>query len=148
MHKYKLKLVSYNEDFKNSDKTSILWWMTIDDTESCLQDLALYILSITSHSTGCERVFLTLGWLYEKKRLYLQISKIESMAKIRSFYISKVNDELKYASSKYPKDKLKIMINESLNNLEKDLEGNKPEGKIVEQYKIPNHIGCLYKMRD
>ncbi|GBB99928.1 hypothetical protein RclHR1_03690001 [Rhizophagus clarus] len=62
------------------------------------------------------------------------------MAKIRLFYISKVNDKLKYTSSKYSKDELKDMINELLNNLEKDLKRNKPERKIGEQYEIPNHI--------
>ena len=44
------------------------------------------------------------------------------MAKIRSFYISKSNEELKYASSKYSKDELKDMINESLNYFEEDVE--------------------------
>ncbi|CAB5361221.1 unnamed protein product [Rhizophagus irregularis] len=52
-------------------------------------------------STAVLAVKGTLGWIYGKHRLHLQTSKVESMAKIRSFYISKVNEELKYASSKY-----------------------------------------------
>ncbi|PKB98602.1 hypothetical protein RhiirA5_431119 [Rhizophagus irregularis] len=75
MRQYKLKLVPYKEEFRNNDETPILWWLATDDTKNYLQQLALHILSVT---------------------LY-----IESMAKIRSFYISKVNEELKYASSKY-----------------------------------------------
>ncbi|PKY63387.1 hypothetical protein RhiirA4_492140 [Rhizophagus irregularis] len=65
------------------------------------------------------------------------------MAKIRSFYISKVNEELKYASSKYSQSELKVIINESLDNLEEDFEENeseKPAKEIVEQHEIPNHI--------
>jgi hypothetical protein len=47
------------------------------------------------------------------------------MTKIQLYYILKVNNELTYANSKYSKNKLRIMINESLNNLEKDIEDNK-----------------------
>src|SRR5205823_2201282 len=118
MRKYKLRSEPYEEEYKPSDETITAWC----DTESYLQEIALYVLSVTPHSTSCERVFSTLGWLYGKQRLRLQTSKVEFKAKIRSFYISKVNEELKYASSKYFKDELKVMVNESLNNLEEDFE--------------------------
>ena len=64
------------------------------------------------------------------------------MAKIRSFYISKSNEELKYTSSKYSKDELKDMINESLNYFEEDVEDveeDKAERKVEQQFEIPNH---------
>ncbi|CAG8763960.1 3711_t:CDS:2, partial [Rhizophagus irregularis] len=96
--------------------------LATDDTKNYLQQLALHILSVTPHSASCERVFSTLGWIYEKRRLRLQTSKVESMAKIQSFYISKVNEELKYASSKYSQSELKVIINELLDNLEEDFE--------------------------
>lgn len=143
MRQYKLKLVPYKEKFKHDDKTPILWWLATDDTKNYLQQLALYILSVTPHSAGCERVFSTLGWIYGKRRLRLQTSKVESMAKIRSFYISKVNEELKYASSQYSQSELTIMINESLDNLEEDFEDNEPKRparETVEQHEIPDHI--------
>ena len=140
MRKYKLRSEPYEEEYKASDETITAWWLATDDTESYLQELALYVLSVTPHSASCERVFSTLGWLYGKRRLRLQTSKVESMAKIRSFYISKVNEELKYASSKYSKDELKVMVNESLNNLEEDFEENESERVIVERDEIPNHI--------
>src|SRR5437763_16113428 len=122
-----------------------LWWLVTDDTKPYLQQLALYILLATPHSANCERVFSTLGWIYGKRRLRLQTSKVEAMAKIRSFYISKSNEELKYASSKYSKDELKDMINESLNYFEEDVEDvedveeDKTEREVEQQFEIPNH---------
>jgi hypothetical protein len=105
-----------------------------------LQKLALCILSITPHSASCKQVFSILGWIYGKHRLNLQISKVESMAKIRSFYVSKVNDELRYASSKYSERELKIMIDESLDDIEDDFEENESKKELVEQHEISNHI--------
>ena len=144
MRKYKLKSVPYQEEFVE-DETPKLWWLATDDTKPYLQQLALYILSATPHSANCERVFSTLGWIYGKRRLRLQTSKVEAMAKIRYFYISKSNEELKYASSKYSKDELKDMINESLNYFEEDVEDvedveeDKTEREVEQQFEIPNH---------
>jgi len=144
MRKYKLKSVPYQEEFVE-DETPKLWWLATDDTKPYLQQLALYILSATPHSANCERVFSTLGWIYGKRRLRLQTSKVEVIAKIRSFYISKSNEELKYASSKYSKDELKDMINEWLNYFEGDVEDveeveeDKAEREIEQQFEIPNH---------
>ena len=144
MRKYKLKFVPYQEEFIE-DETPKLWWLATDDTKPYLQQLALYILSATPHSANCECVFSTLGWIYGKRRLRLQTSKVEAMAKIRSFYISKSNEELKYTSSKYSKDELKDMINESLNYFEEDVEDvedveeDKAEREVEQQFEIPNH---------
>jgi hypothetical protein len=143
MRQYKLNLVPYKEEFRNNNETPILWWLATDDTKNYLQQLALYILSVIPHSSSCKRVFSTFGWIYGKRRLRLQTSKVESMAKIRSFYVLKVNEELKYASSKYSQSKLKVMINESLDNLKEDFEENEAEKstkEIVKQHEIPNHI--------
>ena len=62
------------------------------------------------------------------------------MAKIWLYYVSKVNDKLKYASLKYSKDELKVMVDESLDNLEEDFEDSEPERILVEPEEIPNHI--------
>ena len=140
MCKYKLKLRSYKGEFNSLNETPAMWWLFTDNTKSHLQELALYIFSVTPHNASCEQVFSTLEWLYGKRKLCLQIVKVKSMAKIRSFYISKVNDELKYVSSKYSKNELKVMINESLNNLEKDFKEDEPERKIVKQHKIPTYM--------
>ncbi|EXX66305.1 hypothetical protein RirG_125100 [Rhizophagus irregularis DAOM 197198w] len=148
MRKYKFYLEPYNEKFKDEDETPILWWLSTDDTKKYLQELALHVLSVTPHSASCERGFSTLGWIYGKHRLRLQTSKVESMAKIRSFYISKVNDELRYASSKYSERELKIMVDESLNDIEEDFEDDEPERVLVEQHEIPNHIVSVLILED
>ncbi|RIA85415.1 hypothetical protein C1645_830810 [Glomus cerebriforme] len=55
-------------------------------------------------------------------------------------YSASSNDELKYVSSKYSKDKLKVMVDKSLDNLEEGFEDSKPERILVEPDKIPNYI--------
>ncbi|PKK71527.1 hypothetical protein RhiirC2_711050 [Rhizophagus irregularis] len=70
------------------------------------------------------------------------------MARIWSFYVSKVNDELRYASSKYSERELKIMIDESLNDIEEDFENDEPERVLVEQHEIPNHIVSVLILED
>lgn len=148
MRKYRFYLEPYHEKFEGEDETPILWWLSTDDTKKYLQELALHVLSVTPHSASCERVFSTLGWIYGKRRLRLQTSKVESMAKIRSFYVSKVNDELRYASSKYSERELKTMINESLDDLENDVEEDESEKELVEQHEIPNHIVSVLILED
>ncbi|CAJ0835971.1 6727_t:CDS:2, partial [Entrophospora sp. SA101] len=48
-----------------------------DDPHKNLQKLALLMYDITPHSAACERVFSTLGWIYNKNRLRLAVSKVE-----------------------------------------------------------------------
>ncbi|RIA87468.1 hypothetical protein C1645_777269, partial [Glomus cerebriforme] len=69
MHKYKLRLEPYNKVIRDSDETSMLWWLVINNTSNYLQELGLYILSIVPHSASCERVFLILRWFYGKRKL-------------------------------------------------------------------------------
>jgi len=45
MRKYKLRSEPYEEEYKASDETITAWWLATDDTESYLQELALYVLS-------------------------------------------------------------------------------------------------------
>ena len=66
------------------------------------------------------------------------------MAKIRLFYISKSNEELHYMSSKYSKNELANMINESFNDFEEDIDENFEDDEFEkevekEQFEIPNH---------
>jgi hypothetical protein len=122
----------YADEFKASEETPNIWWLAIDDTNNHLQTLALYIFSVTPHSASCERIFSTLGWLYGKHRLRLHVSKVEAMAKIRSYYTSKVNEELQYESSKFSKNELKEMINDSLDQFEEDFEDTEDEEEFYD----------------
>ncbi|RIA86868.1 hypothetical protein C1645_828602 [Glomus cerebriforme] len=63
-----------------------------------------------------------------------------SSEQIEDYYVSKANDKLKYVNSKYSKDELKVMVDESLNNLKKDFKNSESERILVEPDEISNHI--------
>ena len=98
MRNYELKRSPYHEEFDSTLETPMSWWLSIKDRYKYLPELAIMIFSITPHSAGCERIFSTLGWLYGKRRQRLELSKVEGMAKIRSFYVSNIKNELAYIS--------------------------------------------------
>lgn len=56
----------------------------------------MYILSICPNSASCERGFSTLGWLTGKRRLRLGVERLESIAKLISYYRSNAPEELCY----------------------------------------------------
>ncbi|CAG8665996.1 17222_t:CDS:1, partial [Cetraspora pellucida] len=60
----------------------------------------------------CERNFSILKWLFENKHTQLSLLQIESIAKIRSFYVSNINKELRV----YGKDVNNKNLRENLNN--------------------------------
>src|ERR1043165_6387988 len=122
MHKYQLKLSPYHMNFNLSDSPKI-WWLSTDDTNDNLQRLALQVLGITPHSAGCERVFSTFGWIYGKRRIRLSISLVESMAKIRSFQMIKIREELKYGQN-YSVRQLRDMVEETIDDNDDDGDDN------------------------
>ncbi|CAJ0900414.1 14247_t:CDS:2 [Entrophospora sp. SA101] len=77
MRKYKLKISPYDNDYVFLNETPKIWWLSVDDPHKNLQKLALLMYDITPHSAACERVFSTLGWIYNKNRLRLAVSKVE-----------------------------------------------------------------------
>ncbi|CAB4494029.1 unnamed protein product [Rhizophagus irregularis] len=127
MNHYKLKVSPYDVKYLSSEDTPKLWWLAIDDVKkNPLQQLALLIFDITPHSASCERTFSALGWIYGKRRLRLSTTKVEGMAKIRSYYMSEIN-ELKYMSKQYNKEELKIMVEEAMVSYDENEEEDKNE---------------------
>ena len=142
MNHYKLKTSPYDVNYSSEDSPR-LWWLGIDDERNNpLQQLALLMLDITPHSANCERNFSALGWIYGKKRLRLSIEKVEGMAKIRSYYLSKIN-ELKYVGNNYNENELKMMVEETLidSGEEDEEEENEDHNTEInnEELEIPNH---------
>lgn len=80
--------------------------------------------------------FSTLGWLYGKRRQRLGLSRVEAMAKIRSFYISNIRAELVYASQKYTVDELHEMVNDSVFLQFENVDESETASEPLE---IPNH---------
>lgn len=89
MLNFKEKQGVYTTPFaKNYRITPRTWWISCEDRPPFVRDLALKMFAITPHSASCERMFSALGWLYGKRRTSLDITTIESMAKIRHFYMN------------------------------------------------------------
>ncbi|GBC39261.2 ribonuclease H-like domain-containing protein [Rhizophagus irregularis DAOM 181602=DAOM 197198] len=57
------------------------WWKYIntEPEPDVLPRIASYLFAICPNSATCERGFLTLGWLFHKRRLNLNVDKLESM---------------------------------------------------------------------
>jgi hypothetical protein len=98
MRNYEFRRDPYNQEFDRNLETPMSWWYSIKDKYNHIIELAIKIFSITPHSAGCERIFSTLGWLYGKRRQRLELLKVESMAKIHSFYVSNIKNELVYVN--------------------------------------------------
>ena len=61
------------------------------------------------------------------------------MAKIWSFYITNINKEVKYTNQNYNVQELKNMIEESMNNMEEEIENNDNDKmKVIKMKKNMN----------
>jgi len=66
--RYKTNVAPYNMLYDNNSNSPLTWWMTCEDNYNHLQNIAIKIFSVVSHSAECERVFSHLGWMYKKTR--------------------------------------------------------------------------------
>ncbi|CAB5307817.1 unnamed protein product [Rhizophagus irregularis] len=96
-----------------------LWWRLCNPVrpeEHYIQQLAMKILSITPHNAGCERVFSIIGWMANKRRTRLNVEKLESMAKLHTYYITNAKSELKFAYNTLSEDQFQNEIQETLSD--------------------------------
>jgi hypothetical protein len=72
------------------------WWELIDTNPQpdTLPTVARHLLSICPNSASCERGFSTLGWLFNKRRLNLNLQRLESMCKMIMYWKSNAKTEL------------------------------------------------------
>ncbi|GBC39358.2 ribonuclease H-like domain-containing protein [Rhizophagus irregularis DAOM 181602=DAOM 197198] len=139
MRNYELRKSPYNQKFDSHLETPMSWWLTIKDKYDYLPALAIMVFSITSHSAGCERIFSTLGWLYGTQRQQLELLKVEAMAKIRSFYVSNIKNELAYVGQQYTEDEVHEMINNSTCLQFEEEEDEIDNRRNIPISEIPNH---------
>ena len=97
--------MSYNKERENP----IIWWLSInvDENNDELQQFALRLFAISPSQAVCERNFSALKWFFGDRRTKLHVSRVEAMAKIRSYYISNSNKELKYYGKELNETELK-----------------------------------------
>ncbi|CAG8848990.1 40645_t:CDS:2, partial [Gigaspora margarita] len=93
--KYKAKVTPWDLEFSYKLTPSV-WWGVVEDEYTHLQELAKTIFAIVPSQASCERNFSILKWFSEGCRTRLQVSRLESMAQIYSFYVSNVKKELNF----------------------------------------------------
>ena len=102
------------------DETLDDWWFFIEDSfpqdEVYLVQLAQKLFSVTPHAAGCEQVWLSLGWIYGKRRTRLSLNKVENMYKFSAYYHANAKKELPYYSvEKTSEEVYQIFIDSYLN---------------------------------
>ncbi|RHZ76909.1 hypothetical protein Glove_187g165 [Diversispora epigaea] len=104
---------------------SIMWYNLSYSEESCLKllmemrswkrNVAPYNLPYNAHrETPMKWNFSMLKWFFGERRTNLNLSKIESITKIRSYYISNIDKEIQFRNKDLSESELRKNINESV----------------------------------
>lgn len=101
--------LSYNINLDNPQ----LWWGSIRNKPSYIQDLALRLFGIIPSQANCERNFSTLKWMIGDRRVRLDVKKLEGMSKIRSYYLASIKDELLFYGKNLNEKELREIANNS-----------------------------------
>ncbi|GBB93725.1 hypothetical protein RclHR1_02220020 [Rhizophagus clarus] len=99
----------FNLEFGIGYEELINWWNLIHtspDPDS-LPRIARYLFSICPNSASCERGFFTSGWLTNKRRIQIEVEKLESISKMITYWKSNAEKEFGFYG-KENKDKLKL----------------------------------------
>ncbi|CAJ0904228.1 10920_t:CDS:2 [Entrophospora sp. SA101] len=96
LRKYKDHEEPFDLDIVCCSEDPTSWWNLIDTDSQpdTLPTLARYLFSICPNSASCERGFSMLGWLFHKRRLNLNLQRLESMSKMIMYWKSNAKTEL------------------------------------------------------
>ena len=136
--KYDQKLKPYDLSYEKNSDTPELWWGSLRSKPYHLRDLALRLFGIAVSQAGCERNFSTLKWIIGDRRTRLDVQKLEGISKIRSYYLTSIENELMYYGKHLSDAELReianisavgeiIALDDDTNNLLLE------EGQIVQQ---------------
>jgi hypothetical protein len=141
MANFKCGETYYSTKYSSSYIKPKTWWQMVDDPTDYLKSLALKLFSIIPHSAACERSFSMLSFLYGKRRQCLSISTIEMIAKIRSYLISNIKNELNHLTNEESESELKILIQEcGFYDDDEDDDSNDEDDDIFDDdSEIPSH---------
>jgi hypothetical protein len=117
MADYKDYKKPYEFEYSQSAFSIESWWRMIEQNDNWIQKIALIINTITPHNVGCERVFSVLGWMCSKRRSRLSIDRIQSLAKLHSYYVSNASTEMNYAFSGLTEEEFFKELNKSFNDI-------------------------------
>ncbi|RIB01822.1 hypothetical protein C2G38_2150288 [Gigaspora rosea] len=120
---YKENKYPYDATYVQGHDIPITWWNSIEPIPNYLQELALKILAIVPNSASCERNFSLLTWLTGNKRIQIDIQKLETIAKLHTYYNSNAKKELSYFADEMNENEvLKILNQTNIETFEKILE--------------------------
>src|SRR5688572_24646083 len=78
--------IGKNLDFDRYEAETLCYqiqkYINAEPEPDVLPRIASYLFAICPNSATCERGFSTLGWLFHKRRLNLNVDKLESMCKL------------------------------------------------------------------
>ncbi|GET55701.1 ribonuclease H-like domain-containing protein [Rhizophagus irregularis DAOM 181602=DAOM 197198] len=96
IQKYINEQEPFDLDIGFAKDNPVNWWKYIntEPEPDVLPRIASYLFAICPNSATCERGFSTLGWLFHKHRLNLNVDKLESMCKLILYWKSNSKTEL------------------------------------------------------
>ncbi|CAG8798049.1 202_t:CDS:2 [Gigaspora margarita] len=142
--KYKANITLWDLEY-SSNLTPPLWWGVIEDEYMHLQELAKTMFAIIPSQASYEQNFSILKWFSERRHTWLQVSRLESMAQIYSFYVSNVKKELSFCNNNFVEMELRNSVfNETIfaeinsPNLSED--NNEVDNKVDNKVEFENLI--------
>ncbi|EXX66260.1 hypothetical protein RirG_125540 [Rhizophagus irregularis DAOM 197198w] len=119
------------------------WWNLIDTNlqSNSLPRIARHLLAICPNSASCERGFSTLGWLFNDRRLNLNINRLESMGKMIMHWKSNAKKKLGFYgieknNTRISETEMNIQIAEALAETNDDDD----ECDVLLNESLPNQI--------
>jgi len=96
IEQYKDEKGPFDLDIGYAKDNPMKWWKYIstEPEPDVLPRLACHLFAICPNSASCERGFSTLGWLFHKRRLNLNLEKLEAMCKMILYWKSNSKSEL------------------------------------------------------
>ncbi|GES93878.1 ribonuclease H-like domain-containing protein [Rhizophagus clarus] len=138
---YKNNERPFNQPYSNRIDDPIKWWTSMELEPPYLQSLALRLFFICPNSASCKRGFSMCGWIHNKRRLWLGVEHLESIAKIISYYRSNAHSEFRFYGKGTKKESVKLsdseinaIINDSLAELEPEEEDD--DVKIIKEIQV------------
>ena len=102
---------SYDLPYEIGIDTPELWWSSIRFQKCHIRDLALRLFGITPSEASCEWNFSMLKWMIGDRRTRLNVKKLESISKIRSYYLTSIKNELLYYGKDLSSKELREIAN-------------------------------------
>ncbi|CAG8509789.1 5923_t:CDS:2, partial [Gigaspora margarita] len=111
-HKFIYNEEPYKVKFDSQRDSLITWWLTYNiKYHTSLEDLAIKMFSIVSSQTACEQNFSILKWFYGDRRNRLTIKRVESMAKLRMYWLTEIWKELEHYGKDLTEEELRACAN-------------------------------------